>query len=90
VRFLPGWFSDTLPVCGIERLAVLRLDGDMYASTMDAIVPLYPRVSPGGFVIVDDYHEVPGCKQAISDYRAQEGITAPIQEIDGLGVYWRV
>lgn len=90
VRFLPGWFSDTLPVAPIERLAVLRLDGDMYASTMDALVPLYPRVSPGGFVIVDDYHEVPGCRRAITDYRAQQRITAPIQEIDGLGVYWRV
>jgi len=90
VRFLPGWFSDTLASSGIERLAVLRLDGDMYASTMDALVPLYPRVSPGGFVIVDDYHEVPGCKQAITDYRAEHGIVTEIREIDGLGVYWRI
>jgi O-methyltransferase len=55
VRFLPGWFKDTLPSAPIERLAVLRLDGDMYGSTMEALEALYPKLSPGGYVIVDDY-----------------------------------
>jgi O-methyltransferase len=89
VRFLEGWFSDTLPTAPVERLAVLRLDGDMYESTMDTLVPLEPKVSSGGFVIVDDYGAVPACKQAVDDYRAEHGITAPIERIDWTGAYWR-
>ena len=54
VKFLKGWFKETLPTAPIEKLAILRLDGDMYESTMDALVSLYPKVSPGGYVIVDD------------------------------------
>jgi len=89
VRFLKGWFKDTLPTAPIERLAVARLDGDMYASTMDAIEALYPKLQPGGFLIVDDYGAVPACKQATDDYRARCGIREPIVPIDWTGVYWR-
>lgn len=89
VRFLVGWFKDTLPAAPIERLAVLRLDGDMYESTMQAIDVLYPKLSPGGYCIVDDYGNVPGCKRAIHDYRDAHGITEPVEDIDGFGVYWR-
>lgn len=89
VRFLKGWFRDSLPTAPIERLAVLRLDGDMYESTMDGLRHLYPKVSVGGYVIVDDYGAVPACKQAIHDYRNEHGITDPIHEIDWTGVYWR-
>jgi Macrocin-O-methyltransferase (TylF) len=88
IRFLKGWFKDSLPEAPIERLAVLRLDGDLYESTIDALVPLYPKVSPGGFVIVDDYN-LPMCRQAIHDYREREGIDDEIVSIDGAGVYWR-
>lgn len=87
VQFLPGWFDKTLPSAPIERLAVLRLDGDMYKSTMDSISALYGKVSTGGFVIVDDYN-IPGCRSAVSDFREGWGITSPILDIDGRGVYW--
>ena len=92
VRFLEGWFKDTLPDAPIDRIAVLRLDGDMYQSTMDALVALYPKVSPGGFVIVDDYHAVEGCRKAVHDYldARQPGTPVEIREIDGTGVYWRL
>jgi hypothetical protein len=70
VQFLKGWFKDTLPEAPIERLAVARLDGDMYESTMTAIEAVYPKLQPGGFLIVDVYGTVIGCKQAIEDYRA--------------------
>jgi len=89
VVFLPGWFKDTLPVAPIAQLAILRLDGDMYSSTMDALTALYPKLSPGGFCIVDDYGAIPPCKQAITDYRAAHGITAALVEIDWAGVFWR-
>lgn len=88
VVFLKGWFSETLPNAPIQRLAVLRLDGDMYESTMDALVNLYDKVSPGGFVIVDDYGALKGCQQAISEFRASRGLEDPIQNIDGIGVFW--
>jgi O-methyltransferase len=89
VRFLEGWFCDTLPGAPIDRLAVLRLDGDLYQSTMDALVALEPKVSPGGFVIVDDYGGWESCRAAVDDYRAAHGIDAPLQRVDWTGVWWR-
>ena len=62
VVFLQGWFRDTLPTAPIEKLAILRLDGDLYESTMDALRALYDKVSAGGFVIVDDYGAFPNCR----------------------------
>lgn len=90
VRFLKGWFSDTLPTAPVETLSVLRLDGDYYDSTIVALDALYPKVSPGGFVIIDDYGELEPARRATHDYRAAHGITAEIVDIDGVGVYWRV
>jgi len=89
VQFLKGWFRDTLPAAPIERLAILRLDGDLYESTIQALSALYHKVSTGGFVIVDDYGNVAACRQAVQDYRAEHRITDPIQPIDWGGVYWR-
>jgi O-methyltransferase len=89
VEFLKGWFADTLGAAPIERIAVLRLDGDMYSSTMDALEPLYDKVSPGGFVIVDDYGAVPACAQAVHDFRDARGISDPIHPVDWTGSYWR-
>jgi len=88
VVFLKGWFRDTLPTAPIHKLAVLRLDGDMYGSTMDALESLYPKLSQGGFCIVDDY-AIRGCRQAVEDYRMQNEIRAELHEIDWTGRYWR-
>jgi hypothetical protein len=89
VRFLKGWFKDTLPAAPIDRLAILRLDGDLYESTMDALNALYHKVSPGGFVIVDDYNDIDPCKAAVDEFRARHNITDSITDIDWSGVYWR-
>jgi O-methyltransferase len=88
VRFLKGWFKDTLPHAPIEKLAILRLDGDMYESTIQALASLYHKVSPGGFVIVDDY-SLSFCQQAITDFREQNRITDSLEAIDRDAVYWR-
>lgn len=88
VHFLKGWFKDTLPTAPITQLAVVRLDGDMYESTIDAMKALYPKLSVGGYLIVDDYC-ISSCAQAIHDYRNQHGISDEIIPIDGTGVYWR-
>jgi O-methyltransferase len=89
VRFLKGWFRDTLPQAPVERLAVVRLDGDMYESTLDGLTHLYPKLSVGGYLIVDDYGVVPGSRQAIHDYREAHGIREEIRPIDESGVYWQ-
>jgi hypothetical protein len=88
VRFLPGWFSETLPAAPIETLSILRLDGDLYDSTMEALNTLYPKLSPGGYVIVDDFG-LNTCRAAIEDYRKAHGITDEIARIDRFGAYWR-
>ncbi len=88
VRFLKGWFRDTLPDAPIERLAVMRLDGDMYESTTVALDSLYPKLSTGGFVIIDDYALHP-CRKAVHDFRARFGIADELIPIDWTGVYWR-
>jgi len=88
VVFLKGWFKDTLPTAPIEKVAVMRLDGDMYESTMDGLVNLYPKLAPGGFCIIDDY-ALDGCRKAVADYRAAHGISEEMHTIDWTGVYWR-
>jgi O-methyltransferase len=89
VKFLKGFFADSLPTAPIEKISVLRLDGDMYTSTIDALEPLYDKVSTGGYVVVDDYGAVDACKKAIHDFRDARGITDEMVEIDWAGVYWR-
>jgi hypothetical protein len=91
VRFLKGWFSETLPGAPIERLALMRLDGDLYDSTRDALVNLYDRLSPGGYVIVDDYGEDSWtyCRQAVDEFRTQRGISEPLLRVDSRCYYWQ-
>jgi hypothetical protein len=89
VRFLEGWFKDTLPTAPVDALAVLRLDGDYYESTIQILESLYHKVSPGGFVIVDDYGCIEACRQAVTDFRVANGIEDPIVTVDWTGVYWR-
>ncbi|HEX3870365.1 MAG TPA: TylF/MycF/NovP-related O-methyltransferase, partial [Pirellulales bacterium] len=91
VRFLKGWFKDTLPTAPIERLAVLRLDGDYYESTMDALTSLYDKLSPGGYVIVDDFGEETWtyCRRAVEDFRRQRGIAEPLVRVDSKCYYWQ-
>ncbi len=90
VKFVPGWFNDTLPKAAVERIVLLRLDGDMYESTMVALESLYSKVSSGGYVVIDDYGALPVCRQAVSDFRRRYGITGPIIPIDWTGAYWQV
>jgi O-methyltransferase len=61
----------------------------MYGSTIDAISALYPGLSSGGYVVIDDYFALSPCRQAVDDYRAEHGIVEPIERIDWTGAYWR-
>lgn len=90
VRFLKGYFADTMPDAPIDRLAILRLDGDLYESTWQVLENLYPKLSIGGYVIIDDYGGVQeGCRVAVHDFRRLHGITDPIQVSDIQVVYWQ-
>lgn len=89
VRFLQGWFADTLPGAPIEKLAVMRLDGDWYESTKLALDVLYPKLSPGGFVIIDDYGLPFGCRRAVDEYREEYGIEERILWVNQQVVFWQ-
>ena len=89
VRFLEGWFADTLHAAPIGSLALLRLDGDLYQSTWEALDALYPKLSPGGIVIVDDYGALAPCRAAVHDYRDRHVIREEILTVDWTGIWWR-
>lgn len=89
VRFLPGLFADTLPAAPVERLAILRIDGDLYSSTRDALDSMYDRVSPGGWVIVDDYWCLEPCRQATDEFIAERGLDVELNQVDWTRVCWR-
>jgi O-methyltransferase len=74
VRFLKGWFRDTLATAPIGALALMRLD---------------PKLSSGGFAIIDDYNLIPACNAAVDDFRRDRGIQEPISLIEGGGAFWR-
>lgn len=89
VRFLDGWFQDTLPAAPIERLALLRVDADLYDSTLGALTWLHPRLSEGGYAVVDDYGALTECREAVHDYLAEAGLSVEVQPVDGQAVFWR-
>eukprot|EP01105_Mastigella_eilhardi_P002280 TRINITY_DN1278_c0_g1_i4.p2 TRINITY_DN1278_c0_g1~~TRINITY_DN1278_c0_g1_i4.p2 ORF type:complete len:336 (-),score=77.90 TRINITY_DN1278_c0_g1_i4:49-1056(-) len=88
MQFCKGYFVDSLPVCQVNQLAVLRMDGDMYESTMDQLFNLYQKVSVGGVVIVDDYG-LPECKRAINEFKTWHNMDEPLVAVDSWsGRYW--
>jgi O-methyltransferase len=92
VVFVEGFFNESLKNAPIESLSLLRLDGDMYSSTMDALIALYDKVVPNGFIIVDDYHDnlLQGCKQAIHDFIKIKKIKdIDLKRIGVWGAYWQ-
>jgi O-methyltransferase/8-demethyl-8-(2,3-dimethoxy-alpha-L-rhamnosyl)tetracenomycin-C 4'-O-methyltransferase len=89
IVFLDGWFKDTLPAAPVEVLSVVRLDGDTYESTIGRLEVLCGKVSPGGFVIVDNY-TLPACRQAVEDFRSRNKIEAELHGVDAAAMWWQV
>lgn len=89
VKFLHGWFKNTLPELQSHKWSYIRLDADMYESTMDGLVNLYPGLSHGGYITIDDYGATPACRAAVDDYRKSHNIKEEIRQIDWTGVYWK-
>jgi hypothetical protein len=91
VGFIKGWFKDSLPSAPITQLAIMRLDADYYESTMDALVNLYPKLSPGGYAIIDDYGEDTWtyCRRAVNDFRERESLNQPLTRVDSKCFFWQ-
>jgi O-methyltransferase len=88
VVFVEGFFEDTLHELDAKAFSVIRLDGDMYSSTIQALDALYPKLTKGGFCIIDDFG-LQGCEKAVMDYRAAHGIDDAMIKVDWTGMYWR-
>jgi O-methyltransferase len=89
VVFVKGLFKDTLANVASKRFALIRLDGDMYESTTDALIGLYDRVSEGGFVVIDDYGGLQNCRRAVHDFLDCRGLAPEIHAVDESCVWWR-
>jgi O-methyltransferase len=89
VRFLPGFFDESLQTTDTGPLALLRIDCDLYSSTRTVLECLYPRLSSRAWVIVDDYGILPPCRKAVDDFRSKHDIISPLERIDRHAVCWR-
>jgi hypothetical protein len=89
VRFVAGWFEESLPALAEETWALVRIDADLHDSTRDALAALYPQLSPGGFLVVDDHGALAGCRVAVDAFRAEHGVREPLEWIDDSAICWR-
>eukprot|EP00756_Hemistasia_phaeocysticola_P047241 Hpha_TRINITY_DN21242_c0_g1::TRINITY_DN21242_c0_g1_i1::g.171561::m.171561 len=90
VRFVKGWFEDSLP--GLRKnltapLAVLRLDGDMFFSTMNILCTMYDKIEVGGVWIVDDYG-ITACRSAVGQFMDHHSVSDVMHDIDGYATYF--
>jgi O-methyltransferase len=89
VRFVPGFFQDTMATLQDERWAIVRLDGDSYDATWLTLQSMYPRLSEGGYLIVDDYGALDECRQAVEEFRRHHELSEPLEQVDWTCVRWR-
>jgi O-methyltransferase len=89
VEFVPGFFEETLHTLRHRRWSIVRLDGDTYSATWTTLEELYPGLSVGGYLIVDDYGALEECQQAVDDFRRVHGIDDPIEQVDWTCARWR-
>jgi O-methyltransferase len=80
VEFVKGWFKDTVRHPGVEKIALLRLDGDWYESTLTCLEAFFPKLSEGGIVIIDDYHTWDGCAKAVHDFLSRRSVADRIRQ----------
>lgn len=89
VTFVPGFFADTLPALHGHRWALARLDSDSYDATRSALDVVYPSLSVGGYLVIDDFYPLDDCRRAVEDFRAEHSITDPIEAVDWNAARWR-
>ncbi len=89
VRFADARLDPSVDTGGLEQACLVRLDADHREATRRALDRVYPLLAPGGFLVIDDHGHVPGAREAVRAFREAQGITAPVEAIDGSGIYWR-
>ena len=89
VEWVPGFFEHSLPSLPPQTWAVARLDGDSYEATKVSLESLYRGLSVGGYLIVDDYGAVRGCRRAVDEFRDRYGIDEQIEDVDFTCARWR-
>jgi O-methyltransferase len=89
VRFVPGFFEDTMAGLADRRWAVARLDGDTYEATWLTLQSLYRGLAPGGYLIVDDYGALEECRRAVDEFRDRHDLSEPLEKVDWTCVRWR-
>lgn len=85
IHFVQGMVEDTIPRAAPEQIALLRLDTDWYQSTRHELIHLYPRLSKGGVLMIDDYGHWDGSRKAVDEWQAQAGIRMLLNRIDYSG-----
>lgn len=85
IHYVQGKVEDTIPANAPARIALLRLDTDWYESTRHELEHLYPRLSPGGVLIIDDYGHWTGCRKAVDEYLDAHGIRLMLNRVDYTG-----
>jgi O-methyltransferase len=82
VTFVPGFFEETMPGLAGRSWSLIRLDADTYEPTRLALRALYPGLAVGGHLLIDDYGSFEGCRRAVDEFRAEHGITEPLEQVD--------
>lgn len=85
IRLVPGPVESTLPAHAPETIALLRLDTDWYESTRHELEHLYPRLVPGGVLIIDDYGHWEGARRAVDEYIDRHGLRLLLTRMDYTG-----
>lgn len=85
IHFVPGRVEETLPGAAPEQISILRLDTDWYESTRHELEQLFPRVVPGGVLIIDDYGHWDGARRAVDEYLRARGVPILLHRIDYTG-----
>ena len=89
VRIMEGWFQDTFPKTSIAEIALLNIDADWYESVKLCLETFYDRITPGGFVSIDDYGHWPGCRKAVDEFLAARQLPYKLQEVDYTGRWFQ-
>ena len=85
IHFIKGKVEDTLPTDKIKNISILRLDTDWYESTKHELIHLFPKISKGGVLIIDDYGFWEGARKAVDEYISENNIQILLNRIDNTG-----
>jgi len=90
-KIIKGWFKNSLPKYKSEigSIALLRLDGDTYSSTKEALEILYENIVIGGFVVIDDYSDFEGCREAVYEFFINKKIYPELIQYPNGRIYFR-